>query len=730
MASSTLLDGLSPEQRAIVTAEDIPLLVLAGAGSGKTRVLTHRIAWLINQGRTYPGGVLAVTFTNKATREMLERITTLAGSETRSMWIGTFHAIAHRLLRRHASLLGLPPTFTILDEEDQKRLIQSLIHNLGFDLGPLTPGAVQTYINRHKDEGRRSHQLGTDEPPTLLTLYQEYEKRLAALGAVDFADLLLRALELWERHPDVLKDYRRRFRYVFVDEFQDSNTVQYRWLLRLVHEGPIPFAVGDDDQAIYGWRGAHPEHLQSFLADVSGARLVRLERNYRSHQGILDVANALISCNHSRLGKKLWSEDRTGPPIHLHLADDEEDEARWIADWLEIRRREAPKSAAILYRINAQSRPLEDALLRRGIPYRLVGAVRFFQRAEVKDALSYLRLVRHDADDLAFLRIVNRPSRGIGERTIAALERRAEAEGSLARAARAIVADSSEAVRTRRALEAFLGLLEQLRHSLDQLPLPEFVAHVIDASGLKRSEDEREEGHDDTRLEERRANLDELVAASAHFMAHAEEDGISLPETTGEQLDAFLAYCQLQADDRDSESRAGSEVVWLMSLHAAKGLEFERVVLVGLNDGLLPHARALDDPRALEEERRLLYVGITRARRELVLTARRRRIQRSEGRLHALPAQPSRFLGEIPSALLVKTGLNDSEEGSPISTVDTTTGYPWKPGDGVLHPVFGEGVVTACTADAGGFRIEVRFRRGGTKWLLAEYARLTRLTSR
>jgi DNA helicase-2/ATP-dependent DNA helicase PcrA len=725
MDRTDLLAGLSPEQRAVVAAGDEPLLVLAGAGSGKTRVLTHRIAWLLAQGRARPEEILAVTFTNKATREMQERIVALVGPAARRMWIGTFHALAHRLLRRHAAAVGLPEGFTILDEDDQKRLVQEIMRTSGIDPERLPAGAVQSFINRHKDEGRRCRDLDRETIlPAYRVVYEAYEKRLDALGAVDFAELLLRALELWRRNPDILDEYRRRLRYAFVDEFQDSNTVQYRWLLALVgHGGPLPFAVGDDDQAIYGWRGAHPEHLQRFLDDVPGARLVRLERNYRSHQIILDAANAVIARNRSRLGKRLWSEDRSGGPIAFCLAENEEDEARWVAAWLDARRREAPSSSAVLYRINAQSRPLEEALLARGLPYRLVGAVRFFQRAEIKDALAYLRLLRRPDDDLAFARVVNRPSRGVGDRTLAALEARAAAAGSRMRAALAYAGDPAEPARARHALRSFLDLLERLRADLESLPLPDLVARVVEESGLKAAAAEGKDTTDGAPTE-RVANLEELVAAAARFVEHAEEEGESLPAEGSARLDAFLAYCLLQTEERGEEATPAEGTITLMSLHAAKGLEFHRVVLVGLNDGLLPHARALDDPRALEEERRLLYVGLTRARRELVLCARRRRVQRSGGRVYELPALPSRFLHEIPSELLATVNGSDVRPETRGSVVGA--GCSWKPGDGVRHPDFGDGVITACEEDGGGLRLEIRFRRAGTKWLLAEYARLTR----
>jgi DNA helicase-2/ATP-dependent DNA helicase PcrA len=725
MEASPLLAELSPEQRDIVTAGETPLLVLAGAGSGKTRVLTHRIAWLLATGRARPDEILAVTFTNKATREMQERIAALVGPEARRMWVGTFHALAHRLLRRHAPAAGLSEGFTILDEDDQKRLVRDVVRGAGLDPERVSVGAVQAFVNRHKDEGRRSRDLAPDTTP-FHALYEAYEKRLATLGAVDFAELLLRALELWTRQPDLLTAYRQRLRYVFVDEFQDSNTVQYRWLLALVRPGgPLPFAVGDDDQAIYGWRGAHPEHLRRFLDDVPGARLVRLERNYRSHQLILDAANAVIAQNRGRLGKRLWSEDRTGEPLTFYHAVDEEDEARWVAAWLEDRRRKSPVPSAVLYRINAQSRPLEEALLARDLPYRLVGTVRFFQRAEIKDALAYLRLLRHPNDDLAFTRVVNRPSRGVGERTLAALEARAGAAGGRAQAAVAYVADPAEPVRSRRALEGFLDLLERLRAEVDHLPLPDLVARVIEESGLKTRAGESDEKEDGGPATERVANLEELVAASARFLEHAEEEGEPLADKGGERLDAFLAHCLLQAEESGEETTPSEGVITLMSLHAAKGLEFDRVVLVGLNEGLLPHARALDDPGALEEERRLLYVGLTRARRELALSARRRRLQRSGGRVYDLPAQPSRFLREIPPHLLA-TGGPEETPPDPTDFAVGRSGSSWRPGDGVHHPVFGEGVVTACEQDGGGLRLEIRFRRAGTKWLLADYARLTR----
>ncbi len=644
MDVSPLLAPLNDAQREAVTAPLGAVLVLAGAGSGKTRVLIHRIAWLIQVENVSPHGVLAVTFTNKAAGEMRGRIEQLLGMPGSSLWIGTFHGIAHRLLRRHWREAGLVQSFQILDSEDQQRLIRKMLKAQELDESIWVPREIQWFINHHKDEGKRPKDLKDGGDPTLrqkIKLYADYEATCARAGVVDFAELLLRAFELWRDNAQLLAHYRQRFHHVLIDEFQDTNAIQYAWIKLLVGSESHPFAVGDDDQSIYRWRGARVENLQQFRRDFPQAKLVRLEQNYRSTGGILAAANALIAHNAGRLGKNLWTSGVQGEPIRIYAAFNERDEADFvmqrIRDWTQHggQRREV----AILYRSNAQSRAFEEAFLSARIPYRVYGGLRFFERAEIKDALAYLRLATNRLDDPSFERVVNLPTRGIGAKTLEVLREYSKGAGcSLWEASGACLSAAGNeelGARAVAALQGFLNLIERLSREIKDLPLHEQVDHVLQSSGLidhyRREKAERGEA----RVE----NLDELVTAARGFQPEGEAG--ELPP-----LEAFLAHAVLESGEGQAE--AWEDCVQMMTLHTAKGLEFPIVFMCGMEDGLFPHQRSLNDLDGLEEERRLCYVGMTRAMKQLYLTYAEQR------RLHGVDnyGMASRFIKEVPEELV------------------------------------------------------------------------------
>ncbi|RMD79181.1 MAG: DNA helicase II [Gammaproteobacteria bacterium] len=718
MDVSHILGPLNEAQREAVTAPPGPVLVVAGAGSGKTRVLVHRIAWLVEVERVSPFGLLAVTFTNKAAGEMRERVEALLGAPARGMWVGTFHGLAHRLLRAHWREAGLQEGFQILDADDQQRLIRRVLRALELDEARWPPRQVAWFINGCKDEGLRPQALAEEGDPAraqLRRIYQAYEEACARSGLVDFAELLLRSYELLRDRPELLAHYRERFRHLLVDEFQDTNAIQYAWLRQLAGEGGRVFAVGDDDQAIYGWRGARVENIHRFAQDFPGTRILRLEQNYRSTATILEAANALIAHNPQRLGKELWTAGERGEPLELYAAFNELDEARYVVErirrWIE--QGGARREVAVLYRSNAQSRVLEEALIGAGIPYRVHGGLRFFERAEIKDALAYLRLLQNEDDDASFERVVNTPPRGIGERTLEQLRRLARDGGrSLAAAAREAAAGGGLAPRSAAALRGFLALLQALRAEAAGLGLAERVALVVERAGLKEHHG-RERGE---RGQARVENLQELVSAARQFEEELEEGE--------EPLAAFLAHAALEAGE--AQGQAWEDCVQLMTLHAAKGLEFPLVILTGLEEGLFPHQLAMEEPGRLEEERRLCYVGLTRARRELVLTyAESRRLRGSE-----TLTRPSRFLGEIPGELLrevrpraaVRPTLAARAARRGLAPEDGPAGL--RLGQRVRHAKFGEGVVLAYEGGGPHARVEVRFEEAGTKWLMLAYARL------
>ena len=728
MDVSHLLDGLNPAQREAVSAAPGHYLVLAGAGSGKTRVLTHRIAWLHEVFGVPMHGILAVTFTNKAAGEMRARIGAQLGGEPRGMWIGTFHGIAHRLLRLHWQEAKLPESFQVLDSDDQQRLVKRVVQALEIDDSRFPPRQIAWWINAQKDEGRRPQHIqpaANDEwSDVMLRVYAEYQARCERAGLVDFAELLLRAHELLRDTPALLAHYRHRFGQLLVDEFQDTNAIQYGFVRLLAGDSGQVFVVGDDDQAIYGWRGAKVENVQRFLRDFPGAVTLKLEQNYRSSANILNAANAVIAHNDDRLGKQLWTDAGEGEPIDLYAAYNEVDEARYaierIAQW--VRDGGSYGEAAILYRSNAQSRAFEEALLAAQIPYRVYGGMRFFERAEIKDALAYLRLVANRDDDAAFERAVNTPTRGIGERTLDEVRRCAREHGvSLWRAVQRVCTETVLAARARNALATFETLIDALAAETAEMPLQEKIDHVLARSGLRVHYENESRGSLDSRTD----NLDELVSVASRFRRGDDEEAAALTE-----LVAFLSYAALEAGE--GQAQAGADGVQLMTLHSAKGLEFPLVFLVGLEEGLFPNMRSAEEPGRMAEERRLAYVGITRARQQLVLShAESRRIHGSD--MYGLP---SRFLREIPKPLLreirpkpqVARGgyATQSNRFTPRDRGHAAIEAPAiRLGANVRHPTFGTGFVTDVEGSGAHARVQVNFEDAGSKWLVLAYANLS-----
>ena len=718
MDVSHIIDGLNDAQRAAVTAPLGSALVLAGAGSGKTRVLVHRIAWLIQVEGLSPWGILAVTFTNKAAREMRHRIEALLGQPLGGMWVGTFHGLAHRLLRAHWQEAGLPQGFQILDSDDQQRLVKRIIREMNLDDSKWPPRQAQWFINKQKDEGLRAEHLDHGGDPyqrQMIAIYREYEAACRRAGSVDFAELLLRAHELWRDRPDVLAHYRERFGAILVDEFQDTNSIQYAWLRLLAGSAQKLFVVGDDDQSIYGWRGARVENIQDFQSHYPDATVVRLEQNYRSTGNILRGANAVIANNPTRLGKQLWTEDGDGEPIRLYAAFNEVDEARFVIERIRTAVDQGSRRAecAILYRTTAQSRLFEEALLQAGIPYRVYGGLRFFERAEIKDALAYLRLVSNRHDDPSFERAVNQPPRGIGPRTLDAVRAHARDFGcSLWQAAGDLLRGGAMPARAANALRGFLDLIEEIDVGSVDGDLAGRADFVIEASHLKEHFEKSRDGKGQDRIE----NLEELVNACRQFeFADADESGLS-------GMDAFLAHAALEAGDTQADEY--EDCVQLMTLHSAKGLEFPLVFIGGMEEGLFPHSMSAEDPERLEEERRLCYVGMTRAMVQLYLShAESRRLHGSE----SYPL-PSRFLREIPADLIeeVRARPNISRPYAPssgsLSAAQDAAGF--RLGQRVAHPKFGEGVVLNAEGQGNGARVQVNFEAAGAKWLVVAYANL------
>ena len=741
--ASPFLENLNPEQLAAVTLPHASALILAGAGSGKTRVLTTRIAWLLATGQAGPLSILAVTFTNKAAKEMLIRLSALTPVNTRGMWVGTFHGLCNRMLRAHHRDANLPQLFQILDTQDQLSLIKRMYkaHNLDDDRYPVRQ--LQWFIASAKEEGLRPNMVeaGDEFARRQVEHYALYDAMCQREGVVDFAELLLRSYELLAGHDGLRAHYQRRFSHLLVDEFQDTNTLQYKWLRMLAGEHTAVFAVGDDDQSIYAFRGAKVANMQQFERDFATpeqpVKLIKLEQNYRSHGHILDAANALIRHNQGRLGKNLWTSEGKGEPIRAFAAPTDQDEAAFIVDVVKGIAADdvALDEVALLYRSNAQSRVLEHALFGAGIPYRVYGGMRFFERAEVKHALAYLRLIAAPEDDGAFLRVVNFPPRGIGARTLEQLQDAARAQGATLWQVAAAGALKGKAGA---ALAAFVQLIGKLAAATTNLPLPEAVEHVIEDSGLVAHYRAEKDGQD------RVDNLAELINAADSFVREAQlatdapmlservEPAAPSPEAGADEgatdpLTAFLAHAALEAGE--TQAAEGRPALQLMTVHSAKGLEFHTVFLTGLEEGLFPHENSLSEADGLEEERRLMYVAITRARRRLYITHTQSRMLHGQTRYNI----PSRFVNELPSDLVQwlspyrrrAVDVDDAEWGRVTGAPQATPAAPgWRIGQSVRHAKFGLGVIIDAEGRGADARVQVNFRDAGVKWLALEYAKL------
>lgn len=727
MDVSHILNTLNDAQRQAVTAETGNLLVLAGAGSGKTRVLVHRIAWLIQMEQIAPAGILAVTFTNKAANEMRGRIEELLGHPIGGMWVGTFHGLAHRLLRAHWQEAGLPEKFQILDSDDQLRLVKRVLQTLELDEGRWPAKQCQWYINQQKDEGHRAAHLehfGDEFNKTMIHVYQAYELACERSGMVDFGELLLRAHELWLKHPGLLDYYQRRFSQILVDEFQDTNAVQYAWLRVLAGQRGHITVVGDDDQSIYGWRGARIENIQQFTQDFAPATLIRLEQNYRSTSTILKAANKLIANNSGRLGKELWTEGGEGEAISVYAAFNEQDEARFIVDQIDqwVRKDRRRDDSVILYRSNAQSRELEEALLRVDMPYRIYGGFRFYERLEIRNAMAYLRLVANRDDDAAFERVINIPVRGIGNATLENLRTIArEQRVSLWQASQRAVAHGHLAARAAQNVGGFMNLINQLEEYSTDHELHVTMDYVIRQSGLIQHHEKEGGEKASSRIE----NLEELVNAARAFML----DNVTpdAEPTMQERMSGFIDKAALDAGDSQADEH--EDAVQLMTLHSAKGLEYPLVFIAGMEEGLFPHKMSADSIEGLEEERRLCYVGVTRAKEKLFLThAESRRLHGEENF-----SRPSRFIREIPNELRQEVRMKGqisraaSWPGSAAAGNNDTGAAGLRLGQRVRHPSFGEGVVLSCEGNGNNARIQINFDAVGGKWLVAAYARLEAL---
>ena len=716
------LTTLNPAQHHAVTTPPGHQLVLAGAGSGKTRVLVHRIAFLIQRLDVSPHSILSVTFTNKAAAEMRHRIEDVLGHAPAGMWVGTFHGLAHRLLRAHWQEAKLAENFQILDSDDQQRLIKRVIRDLGLDEQRWPAKQAQWFINGQKDEGIRPQGIQASGDlflATMRSIYEAYEAACARTGVIDFAELLLRALDLWRDNAGLLEHYQRRFRHILVDEFQDTNAVQYAWLRMLAKGGESLMVVGDDDQSIYGWRGAKIENIQQFDSDFADAEIIRLEQNYRSTANILNAANALIANNQGRLGKELRTDVGDGEPLALYAAFNEHDEARYVVETIEdaLRKDGLKRSEiAILYRSNAQSRVLEEALLREKIPYRIYGGQRFFERAEIKNAMAYLRLLDGRGNDAALERIINVPARGIGEKTIETIREYARAHDvHMWEAIRLMLTVKALPARASGALAGFIELIDSLAEQVLAMPLHQMTQVVIEKSGLLAYHEAEKGEKGQARVE----NLEELVSAARAF--ENDEDDELTP------LQAFLTHASLEAGD--TQAAENEDSIQLMTLHSAKGLEFPLVFLVGMEEGLFPHKMSLEEPGRLEEERRLAYVGITRAMQKLVISyAETRRLYGSE-----TYNKVSRFVREIPAPLIQEVRLSNSVS-RPVSTSSMGGGSlfagsavpetPFSLGQRVRHSLFGEGTILNFEGAGAQARVQVNFENEGSKWLMLAYAKL------
>lgn len=720
MDVSHIISSLNDPQREAVTAEMKPILVLAGAGSGKTRVLTHRIAWVCEVGGLSPFSILAVTFTNKAANEMRGRVEQMLGISARAMWVGTFHGLAHRMLRAHWQDANLPQTFQILDSDDQLRMVKRAVRQMELDEAQWPPKQAQWFINQCKDEGLRAAHVDPGNDPIrqqLLQIYRLYEDMCQRAGVIDFAELLLRSLELIRDNDPIRQHYQHRFQHILVDEFQDTNAIQYAWLRLMAGPQTPVFVVGDDDQSIYGWRGAKIENIQHFERDFPATQVIRLEQNYRSTSTILNAANALIDNNQGRMGKELWTDGEQGEPILYYNAYNEKDEARFVVDriqnWMDEGR--SRNEIAILYRSNAQSRQFEEYLVSRGIPYRVYGGLRFFERAEIKDTLAYLRMLSNPLDDTSFERTINHPPRGLGQKSVDQIRTYAREKSlSLWTAAHDLVQGGQLTARAKTAVSAYIDLIINMKNDSQILGLSEQIRLCIETSGLKAhfDKDKTEKG------EARRENLQELIGAGKSFdVEHdAELDDMSA-------LDAFLAHAALEAGEGQADD--WEECVQLMTLHSVKGLEFPLVFMVGMEEGLFPHQRSAEEPGRMEEERRLCYVGITRAREQLVMSSAEVRRLYGNDNYNVV----SRFFKEIP-AQYIEEIRPKAQFSRPVyqgggfrrQQVEEDSGL--SVGQRVSHSKFGQGIVINLEGQAAQARVQVNFENAGSKWLMLAYANL------
>ena len=733
-----LLDGLNDKQREAVAAPIGNYLVLAGAGSGKTRVLTHRIAWLIGVENVPESNILAVTFTNKAAAEMRHRIEyTLAqtaedqmsGERLFGMWVGTFHSIANRLLRAHYLDANLPQDFQIMDTEDQQRLIKRLLKLHNIDEKNFPPKHVAWYINAQKDKGKRAKDIDHHNDPNekkLVEIYRLYQEACDRAGLLDFAELLIRAYELLKHNKLILQRYQQRFQHILIDEFQDTNNIQYDLIHLLAGQTGKVMIVGDDDQSIYGWRGAQVENIQRFLNDYQQAETIRLEQNYRSTGHILSAANELIANNDNRLGKNLWTESGDGDPVEIYCAFNELDEARFVAAQIKQWKEDEGElsECAVLYRSNSQSRVIEEALIQANIPYRIYGGMRFFERQEIKDALAYLRLISNRFDDAAFERVINTPPRGIGERTLETIRQLVrDRQITLWQAIQVAVNEELLSGRAANALLRFVDLINALDQETEQMNLSEQTDFVIKKSGLYEMYQQEKGEKGEVRIE----NLEELVTATKQFTKPDEAEDLS-------DLTAFLTHASLEAGE--AQASPNQDYVELMTLHSAKGLEFPRVFMVGVEEGIFPSGMSFDEGR-LQEERRLAYVGITRAKRKLTISyAELRRLYGKEERHVA-----SRFIEELPEAHIREIRLRGNinratsfvQNNTFTKQVTKTTASilndsSWKMGQKVMHPKFGQGTVVNVEGSGEATRLQIAFQGNGIKWLIAKMAPLEKLS--
>ncbi|MBD1559638.1 DNA helicase II [Vibrio sp. S9_S30] len=723
MDASLLLDGLNDKQREAVAAPLENMLVLAGAGSGKTRVLVHRIAWLMAVENASPFSIMSVTFTNKAAAEMRGRIEELMMGSASGMWNGTFHGICHRILRAHYLDAKLPEDFQILDSEDQQRLLRRLIKAMNLDEKQWPARQAAWWINAKKDEGLRPSHIDCYHDPitkTYLQIYTAYQEACDRAGLVDFAEILLRAHELLRDKQHIREHYQARFKHILVDEFQDTNNIQYAWLRMMAGSDARVMIVGDDDQSIYGWRGAKVENIQRFLDEFLGAKTIRLEQNYRSTKTILSAANELISNNTERMGKELWTDGNDGEPISVYSAYNELDEARFtvskIKEWQE--KGGALNDTAMLYRNNAQSRVLEEALIQSGLPYRIYGGMRFFERQEIKDALCYLRLMTNRNDDAAFERIVNTPTRGMGDKTLETIRFAARERGvTLWQASQALLEEKVLAGRAAGALSRFIELINALEDDTHDMPMHHQTDHVIKNSGLYAMYEQEKGEKSKARIE----NLEELVTATRQFEKPEEAEELS-------ELTAFLTHAALEAGEGQADEF--DDAVQLMTLHSAKGLEFPLVFMVGVEEGMFPSQMSAEEAGRLEEERRLCYVGMTRAKEKLYITYAEMRRLYGQDKYH----KPSRFIRELPETCLDEVRMK-AQVSRPASSGRFSqqvvkenfneTGFSL--GARVMHPKFGEGTIINFEGSGPQSRVQVAFNGEGIKWLVTAFAKLEKL---